>query len=462
MDSGLNPVGMTLATNLKIIVKYYVTFALKVGARLLNMLIDPIMRLLTILTILICLSILTGCAAPKKRTWNDTEASSYALAKKTKPKMRVWIKTGGPINIANISPRPQEPIRFGTKSESKVAVQELAECQDLSSGKTESENCLKQELQALNSTDNWDDHQIGVIQEVALEDLAENEVVYDFPITVNSQVNVYLELFQGSQRKYFSEWLARSGRYITMMKAELKAAGLPLDLVYLSMIESGFSQTALSKAQAVGLWQFMSPTAGDYNLDITKYIDERRDDKKSTKAAVAYLSDLYGEFGDWFLAVAAYNGGPGRVRNAMKKSKSNDFWEIAQKGFLPLETKRYVPKLIAAIIIAKEPEEYGFTGIEDRPPMSYDTIAVGPGLSFDLVARITNSSSTIIQSLNRELLQEKTPLDREKYTLRIPKGTKKKAERSLDRLYGRVQSEKSILLAKSQEFKTSPNATIEN
>lgn len=266
------------------------------------MLTDP-MRLLTILAILICLSILTGCSVPKKHTWSRTEASSYAYAKKAKSKKRVWIKTEGTRKLSSWPPRPKRFIRFRTKSEKKMAVQEPAECPDLSSGKTEPEICLKQELKALKSTDNWDDHQTGVIQEVEIEDLAETEVVYDFPITVNRQVEVYLELFQGAQRKYVSEWLARSGRYIPMMKAELKAAGLPLDLVYLAMIESGFSQTAYSKAKAVGLWQFMSHTGRDYGLEITKYIDERRDDKKSTRAAVAYLSDLYEKFGDWFLAV---------------------------------------------------------------------------------------------------------------------------------------------------------------
>ena len=420
------------------------------------------MRLLTILAILICLSIITGCAAPHKRTWSKTDPSSYALAKKTESKKRVWRKTGGTRKVSTRPPRQKKFITFRTKSEKKVAVQETAESPDFSSAKTELEMGLKQELKALSSTDNWEDPQTGVIQEVDIEDLSENEVVYDFPITVNRQVEVYLELFQGAQRKYFSEWLARSGRYIPMMEAEFKAAGLPLDLVYLSMIESGFSQTASSKAKAVGLWQFMSYTGRDYGLEITNYIDERRDDIKSTRAAAAYLGDLYEEFGDWFLAVAAYNGGPGRVRNAIKKSKSRDFWKIAQKDLLPLETKRYVPKLIAAIIIAKEPAEYGFTDIEDNQPISYDTIAVGPGTSFDTVARITNSSSMIIQSLNQELLQEKTPLDRKEYTLRIPKGTKKMAEKELPRFYGILQSEKSIFLADSQKYGPSQNATIQD
>ena len=418
------------------------------------------MRLLTIPIILICLSIVTGCAAHQKRSWSKLEDSTYASAENTKSAKRVWIKTGGPIKVATGLSRPNRIIRFGANSEIKVAAQEPAELPDLSSGKTEPEILLQQELAALKSTDNWEDQQTGVIQEVEIEDLAENEVVYDFPIAVNRQVETYLELFQGAQRKYFSEWLARSGRYMPLIEAELEAAGLPLDLVYLAMIESGFSQTATSKAKAVGLWQFMSYTGRDYGLEITEYIDERRDDKKSTKAAVAFLSDLYEEFGDWFLAVAAYNGGPGRMRDAIKKAKSRDFWKIAQEDILPLETKRYVPKLIAAIIIAKEPEAYGFTDIEDHQPISYDTIAVGPGVNFDTVARITKSSSTTIQSLNQELLQEKTPLDREKYSLRIPKGTRKMAERDLSRLYGSLRSEKSILLADAKKYETSQNVPI--
>ena len=419
------------------------------------------MRFLTISAILLCLSILTGCAtAPKKRSWSRTEDSSFSLIKMAKAKKRVWIKTGGTRKVSSRSPRPKKIIRFGTKPETEIAAQEPAECPDLPSGKTVPEICLNQELLALESTDNWDDPQTGVIEEVEVEDIPEAEVVYDFPITINRQVEVYLDLFQGAQRKYFSEWLARSGRYIPMMEEELKAAGLPLDLVYLAMIESGFSQTATSSAKAVGLWQFMSYTGKDYGLEITKYIDERRDDKKSTRAAVAYLGDLYEEFGDWFLAVAAYNGGPGRLRKAIKKSRSNDFWQIAQNDTLPLETKRYVPKLIAAIIIAKEPEEYGFTDIENSRPISYDTIAVGPGLSFATAARITNSDNTIIQSLNQELLQEKTPPDREMYALRIPKGTKRMAERNLPRLYGTLQPKKGILLADSRKHETFRKSTV--
>jgi membrane-bound lytic murein transglycosylase D len=419
------------------------------------------MRLLTILAILICLSILAGCAGsvPKKRSWSKKEPSTYSLAKKGNSTKRVWIKTGGPIKISDRSSRPNRIIRFGDEPETEVAAREPVKTPDLSPGNTEPETLLQQELIALESTDNWDDHQTGVIQEVEIEDVPENEVVYDFPITVNRQVEVYLELFQGQHRQYFREWLVRSGRYISMMQEELAAADLPLDLVYLSMIESGFSQTATSKAKAVGLWQFMSYTGRDYGLEITEYIDERRDDRKSTRAAVAFLSDLYEEFGDWFLAVAAYNGGPGRMRSAIRKAGSRDFWRIAQEDILPLETKRYVPKLIAAIIIAKEPEEYGFTDIEAIPPVSYDTIAVGPGLGFDIAARITNSSSTVIQNLNLELLQEKTPLDRERYTLRIPRGTRKMAERNLSRLYGSLQPEKSILLAAAKKHKTNP-ATI--
>ena len=143
---------------------------------------------------------------------------------------------------------------------------------------------------------------------------------------------------------YFERWLARSGYYLPMIQKELESSGLPLDLAYLAMIESGFSQLAYSRSSAVGLWQFMKPTGRQYDLLINTYIDERRDAVKSTRAAVTYLKDLYDEFGDWYLAVAAYNGGPGTIRKAVRGAKSNDFWEIAQRKSLRLETKRYVPK----------------------------------------------------------------------------------------------------------------------
>lgn len=299
---------------------------------------------------------------------------------------------------------------------------------------TESEICLDRELKELALTGSWEAPQTRHPDVVATMPNIPS-VSYDFPIVVNRQVEMYIELFQGELRPYFSKWLARSGRYLPLFHGELESAGLPLDLAYLSMIESGFSQRAYSRARAVGLWQFMSGTGRDFGLNVSRYVDERRDAEKSTRAAAAYLKSLYNEFDDWYLAVAAYNGGPGTIRNAIKRTGSTDFWELAQGQYLHIETKRYVPKLIAAIIIAKEPEKYGFQDIAYEMPLAYETLTVGPGLDLQAAALITGCDDSGIKQLNQELLVGKTPLDCEQYELKIPIGSRELAERNLPRLH---------------------------
>ena len=256
----------------------------------------------------------------------------------------------------------------------------------------------------------------------------------DFPIVINKQVNAYLEIFQSKQKKSFGLWLARSGKYIPMFRKELREAGLPEDLAYLAMIESGFNQRAYSRAKAVGLWQFMKGTGKEYNLRIDRYVDERRHAEKSTKAAVAFLSDLYANFGDWHLAVAGYNAGAGKIGRGLKRYKVDNFWSLAQHRYLHLETKRYVPKLIAAIIIAKDPKKYGFTNIQYEAPLEYETLRVGPGLSLDAVAIVCNTNSKEIKKLNQELKTGRTPLNKSHYDVQIPVGKKGLAEANLPRL----------------------------
>ncbi len=299
---------------------------------------------------------------------------------------------------------------------------------------TEPEMCLDQELVALKNTGGWDQN-ISPVTEAPAENIR-----FDFPVVLNKQVNMYLDLFQNRQRKQFSRWLARSTKYKPLMEKTFRDAGLPLDLIYLSMIESGFYQRAYSRSHAVGLWQFMRGTGRQYHLRIDRYVDERRDAEKSTKAAANYLLDLYREFGDWHLAVAAYNGGPGKIRSGLKKYKAKNFWELADHRFLRLETKRYVPKLIAAILIAKEPAKYGFTNISYQQPLQYDTIKVGPGMKLNAIAMISNSSIKTIKSLNQELRQSRTPLNRASYRVHIPPFTRKIAEKNLPRLHSIVST----------------------
>jgi membrane-bound lytic murein transglycosylase D len=289
--------------------------------------------------------------------------------------------------------------------------------------------CLDEELIALKQTGLWTDE--SALVSTQLPDSEAN----DFPVVMNKQVDMYLKLFQNRQKREFTRWLAKAGTYREIMEKELVEAGLPKDLVYLAMIESGFNQRARSRSKAIGLWQFMKGTGKQYNLKIDRYVDERRDALKSTKAAAAYLADLYKEFGDWHLAVAAYNGGPGKVRYGLKKYKVDNFWDLASKKYLRLETKRYVPKLIAALLIAREPAKYGFTNIPYRKPLRYDTISVGPGMSLDAIALISNSSTREIKTLNHELKQGKTPPNKARYQVNIPEATGQLAKKNISRLH---------------------------
>jgi membrane-bound lytic murein transglycosylase D len=294
---------------------------------------------------------------------------------------------------------------------------------------TEPEMCLQKELDALRQTGTWESG-----KQPAADAGSGSSVHYDFPVTMNKQVQMYIDFFQNEHRKLFTNWLTKSKQYLPMMQQELKSAGLPLDLAYLAMIESGFNQRACSTAQATGLWQFMTETGKQYDLRIDSYVDERRDAEKSTKAAVAMLGDLYHEFGDWNLAVAAYNAGSGRIGTGLKKYNVNTFWDLAREQYLSLETIRYVPQLMAAIIIAKDPERYGFADIGYPTPPTYDTMVVGPGMGLDGLALITNSSNEELQSLNLELIAGKTPLTDRKYEVKIPAGTRNIALNNLPRL----------------------------
>jgi len=298
----------------------------------------------------------------------------------------------------------------------------------------EAKVCLDEELDALSQTGSWDEKPSP--NSVALTD----NTIYDFPVVLNKKVNMYLHLFQNEQRDQFERWMARSAIYRPMVEKELDKAGLPKDLFYLAMIESGYNQLACSSAKAVGLWQFMRATGEQYDLQINKYVDERRDPLKSTRAAVTYLADLYKEFDDWYLAVAAYNSGPGTIRVGLKKHNVDNFWDLAGEKYLSLETKRYVPKLIAALLIAKDPEKYGFTDISYAEPLRYDSITVGPGMSLEAIALISNSTTEEIKQLNRELRLGKTPLNVAKYEAKIPKNSAELARKNLSRLHSIVRT----------------------
>ena len=253
-------------------------------------------------------------------------------------------------------------------------------------------------------------------------DLAATE--HDVPIPQNSRVLSYVELFQGRLRDYIQESLTRGTKYLPMIQSVFQAEGIPLDLAYIPIIESGFKTNALSRASAKGPWQFMKATAIEQGLKHDWYIDERSDPEKATLAAAKYLKTLHKLFdGDWHLVLAAYNGGMGRVQRAMNRSGVEDFWRLSQSSrYLPRETREYVPLILAAIIVAKNPAQYGFD-IVAEPPVAYEKVTVPRAIDLRRVAEWTGTTIDEIQALNPELRRWTTPLKAQEYELKLPMGT---------------------------------------
>ena len=233
-----------------------------------------------------------------------------------------------------------------------------------------------------------------------------------------------VQYFSITVRKHFQQWLSRSGKYMTLMKSILRENYMPEDLVFLALIESGFNPKAYSIAQASGPWQFIRGTAARYGLRVDQWVDERRDPVKSTEAAAAYLKDLYGMFGSWPLAMASYNAGEGNVARAITRTGGvQDFWKLRKTRYMPSETKDYVPKFIAARMIAQNPDNFGFKDLEYDQPFVFEEVQLDHCTDLRTVALCCGVSIEEIKDLNPELIKGCTPPNRT-YTLRIPKGKK--------------------------------------
>jgi membrane-bound lytic murein transglycosylase D len=246
------------------------------------------------------------------------------------------------------------------------------------------------------------------------------EPEFDIPIVINAKVEQFIQYFQTTAKSHFSNWLARSEKYIPFMRNHLKENGLPEDLVYLALIESGFNPYAYSRSKASGPWQFIYLTGKRYGLKVNWWVDERRDPEKSTIAAAKYLKYLYDMFECWYLAAAGYNAGEGKIASAMKRYRTEDFWELAKYRYLKQETKDYVPQMIAAALIAKDPESYGFTDIEYQEPLQYEKVKVPELTDLLLIAKACEASVEELKDLNPELLRWCTPPNSPDYEIKIP------------------------------------------
>lgn len=240
-----------------------------------------------------------------------------------------------------------------------------------------------------------------------------------------SPIEKNIHYFSVAVKNHFAMWLGRSGKYMGLMKSILRENYLPEDLVFLALIESGFNTKAYSVARASGPWQFIRGTGQRYGLRIDNWVDERRDPIKSTQAAARYLKDLYGMFGSWPLAMASYNAGEGNVARAVTRNNGSlDFWELRKTRYLPSETKDYVPKFVAAKMIADNPTQYGFNDVEYQQPFEFDEVELDHCTDLGLVAKCCNCPVEEIKELNPELIRSCTPPNKETYKLRIPKGKK--------------------------------------
>lgn len=261
-------------------------------------------------------------------------------------------------------------------------------------------------------------------------------VAGDLPVVLNGPVRTYLHAFANS--KNFQASLSRSGRYLPMMRRIFKEHGLPQDLVWVALVESGFNPWAVSPAEAVGIWQFIEGTARRYGLKVNGQVDERRDPEKSTRAAARYLQDLYKQFGCWYLAAASYNAGEKRVEGVVARHDTRDFWTMARNKLLPQETCNYVPQLVAAALIARHPEKYGLSPIQYQGPVAYEKVKIPGGTSWRWFAESLEIADKDLLDLNPELSGGATPSEQQEYFLKVP--TKKKREaQQLARLCWKMQ-----------------------
>lgn len=260
-------------------------------------------------------------------------------------------------------------------------------------------------------------------------------LTHDLPVILNERVLSVVNFFQTAKgRRILQNGLRRAGRYRELISSILEEEGLPQDLIYVAQAESAFQPHARSRARAVGLWQFLSWRAREYGLEVNWWVDERRDPVKATVAAARHLRDLYQEFKDWYLALAAYNGGPGRVRRALRRAGDGaDFWKLVDRRLLPRETRNFVPIILAVSLVAKNPDRYGVE-VELEPPLRYETVKVDKPTDLRRIAEVIGVDVGVLQELNPHLIRNVTPPDYKDFELYVPPGTAETLRAELPRI----------------------------
>jgi len=232
---------------------------------------------------------------------------------------------------------------------------------------------------------------------------------FDIPMVLNDKVVAYVEYFSNPHKEFFAASLARSAKYVDVFQTVFEQSGIPKDLVFMAHVESAFKTNAYSRAKAKGIFQFIAETGRRYGLRIDTWVDERSDPEKSARAAAAYLKDLYGMFGDWYLALAAYNAGEGKIQRSLAQTRKNDFWSLASTRSLRPETRNYVPAILAATLIAKSPAKFGFDGVVGEERIASDVVAIEGQTDLRILARLADVDPDTLKQLNPQLRRAMTP-----------------------------------------------------
>src|SRR6266478_3893785 len=290
----------------------------------------------------------------------------------------------------------------------------------------------------------------------------------DLPLMLTDPVAGYINYFSTRGRSTLEHALIRGGRYQEMIQKVLRQEGVPQELIYLVQADSGFNPMAVSRVGARGMWQFMGSRARGYGLQRSWWVDERQDPEKATHAAARHLKDLYNQFGDWYLAMAAYNSGPGTVQSAVKRTGYADFWELYRRNVLPKETRNYVPIILAVTIMAKNPAQYGLDDISPEQPVPYDAVKINYSVDLRLVAQCIDASPATLQDLNPSLLRLATPKD-QSFELRLPVSTRDRYVAAIEpvpvpmRVWWRYHevAEGDTLTSIAREYHSTPHAIVQ-
>ncbi len=269
--------------------------------------------------------------------------------------------------------------------------------------------------------------------EMARVQAAEQGIQYDFPIDLNDKVLTWVNLFSTSKKGFMEGALSRASRYLPMVRQVFEEEGVPKDLAYLAVIESGYKNEARSYAKAVGMWQFMRSTGRIFGLKGSAWVEERRDPVKATRAAARYLKRLYDLSGDWYLALVGYNAGPLTTERAILNVESRNFWDLHRSRWLRNQTKNYIPEMCAAVLVGRNPEKYGLV-VPQLPPYAYESVEILKPTSLTVIARLSGTDVGTLKDLNPELLRGSTPPGT--YALRVPPGRAMQVNRALAGLKG--------------------------